>query len=41
MTRVVIVDDHAVVREGLRGALINHGYEIAAEASTIAEARAQ
>lgn len=41
MTRVVIVDDHAVVREGLKGALINHGYEIAAEARTIAEARAQ
>ena len=30
MTRVLIIDDHAVVREGLKRALISHGYEIAA-----------
>ena len=41
MTRVVIIDDHAVVREGLKRALISHGYEIAAEAASLAEARAQ
>jgi len=41
MIRVVIIDDHAVVREGLKRALINHGYEIAAEAASQAEGRAQ
>ena len=41
MTRVVIIDDHAVVREGLKRALSNYGYEIAAEAASHAEGRAQ
>ncbi len=41
MIRIVIIDDHAVVREGLKAALIKHGYEIVAEAATITEARAQ
>jgi len=41
MIRVVIIDDHAVVREGLKRALISNGYEIAAEAASVAEARAQ
>ncbi|MDA2962868.1 MAG: response regulator transcription factor [Actinomycetota bacterium] len=41
MTRVVIVDDHAVVREGLYRALSTHGFEISAQAATLAEARAQ
>lgn len=41
MTRVAIIDDHAVVREGLKRALTTHGYEIAAEAASQAEGRAQ
>jgi DNA-binding NarL/FixJ family response regulator len=41
MTSVVIIDDHAVVREGLHRALTTHGYEISAEAANLAEARAQ
>ena len=41
MTSVVIIDDHAVVREGLHRALTTHGYYISAEAANIAEARAQ
>lgn len=40
MTRIVIIDDHALVREGLKTALRTHGYEIAAEAASVAEARA-
>jgi len=40
MTRVVIIDDHAVVREGLKRALSTGGFEIA-EAENIAQARAQ
>lgn len=41
MTNIVIVDDHAVVREGLKRALTTHGYEIAAEAASLSEARSQ
>jgi DNA-binding NarL/FixJ family response regulator len=41
VTSVVIIDDHAVVREGLHRALTTHGYYISAEAANIAEARAQ
>ena len=41
MTSVVIIDDHAVVREGLKRALHAHGYEVTAEAATLDEARAQ
>ena len=41
MTQIVIIDDHEVVREGLKAALRTHGYEIAAEAASVAEARAQ
>jgi DNA-binding NarL/FixJ family response regulator len=41
MTRILIIDDHAVVREGLKTALRAHGFEIAAEAANSAEARAQ
>lgn len=40
MTRVVIIDDHAVVREGLKRALSTGGFEIT-EAENIAQARAQ
>ncbi|MEI7696839.1 MAG: response regulator transcription factor [Actinomycetes bacterium] len=40
MTRVVIIDDHAVVREGLKAALNAHGYEVSAEAASQAQARA-
>ena len=41
MTRVVIIDDHSVVREGLKSALSTHGLTVAAEAASAAEARAQ
>ena len=41
MKRILIIDDHAVVREGLKGALIRHGFEIAGEAASQAEGRAQ
>lgn len=41
MIRIVIIDDHAVVREGLHRALTTHSYEIVAEAASLAEARAQ
>jgi DNA-binding NarL/FixJ family response regulator len=41
MIRVVIIDDHAVVREGLKRALENHSLTVVAEAATLAEARAQ
>ena len=40
MTRVVIIDDHAIVREGLKRALISAGYDVASEAASLAEARA-
>ena len=41
MTRVLIVDDHAVVRAGLAQALITANYEVVAMAATVAEAIAQ
>ena len=41
MTRVVIIDDHAVVREGLKAALSAHGFEVCAEAASQSEGRAQ
>lgn len=41
MTRVVIIDDHAVVREGLKRALESHNHVVVAEAATVAEGRAQ
>lgn len=41
MTRVVIIDDHVIVREGLKRALESHNHEVVAEAATLAEARAQ
>lgn len=41
MTRVAIIDDHAVVREGLKRALENHGHEVVAEAASVSESRAQ
>ena len=41
MTRILIIDDHEVVREGLKTALRARGFEIAAEAANSAEARAQ
>ena len=40
MTRVVIIDDHTIVREGLKRALIGAGYEVTAEAASQGEARA-
>ena len=40
MKRVLIVDDHAVVRFGLSSALEANGYAIVAEASSLAQARA-
>ncbi len=41
MTRVVVIDDHAIVRAGLREALTIHGYQVVAEAASIDEGRAQ
>ena len=41
MTRVVIIDDHVIVREGLKRALENHNHVVVAEAATLTEARAQ
>jgi DNA-binding NarL/FixJ family response regulator len=38
--RVLIVDDHAVVRHGLKSAIQGHGYEVAAVAGSIKEAQA-
>ena len=40
MMKVLIVDDHAVVRHGLKSALKSHGYEVVAEAGSIHEAQA-
>jgi len=36
----LIVDDHAVVRHGLKSAIQSHGYEVVAEAGSINEAQA-
>ena len=38
--KVLIVDDHAVVRHGLKSAIESHGYEVAAVAGSINEAQA-
>ena len=38
--RVLIVDDHAVVRHGLKTAIETHGYEVIAVAGSINEAKA-
>jgi DNA-binding NarL/FixJ family response regulator len=38
--KVLIVDDHSVVRHGLKSALESHGYEVVAEAGSINEAQA-
>jgi DNA-binding NarL/FixJ family response regulator len=38
--KVLIVDDHAVVRHGLKSAIESHGYEVVAEAGSINEAQA-
>ena len=40
MMKVLIVDDHAVVRHGLKSALKSHGYLLVAEAGSINEAQA-
>lgn len=38
--KVLIVDDHAVVRHGLKSAIESHGYQVVAEAGSINEAKA-
>jgi len=38
--KVLIVDDHAVVRYGLKSAIESHGFEVAAVAASINEAQA-
>jgi len=40
MSKLLIVDDHALVREGLKRALTNEGFNEITEASSIAQARA-
>ena len=40
MSRLLIVDDHAVVREGLKRALTHEGFSYITEASSVLEARA-
>lgn len=40
MKRVLIVDDHEVVRHGLRLAIESHGYEVVSEANSLTQARA-
>ena len=40
MMKVLIVDDHAVVRQGLKSAIQSHGYQVVAEAGSINEAQA-
>jgi len=40
MSKLLIVDDHALVREGLKRALTNEGFNEITEASSIAEASA-
>jgi DNA-binding NarL/FixJ family response regulator len=39
MNRLVIIDDHAVVREGLKSALNNNGFDVIAAVSNLSEAR--
>jgi DNA-binding NarL/FixJ family response regulator len=38
--KVLIVDDHVVVRHGLKSAIQSHGYEVVAEAGSVNEAQA-
>jgi len=38
--KVLIVDDHAVVRHGLKSAIESHGHEVVAEAGSINQAQA-
>lgn len=38
--KVLIVDDHAIVRHGLKSAIESHGHEVVAEAGSISEAQA-
>jgi DNA-binding NarL/FixJ family response regulator len=38
--KILIVDDHAVVRHGLKSAIESHGYEVIAETGSIHEAQA-
>ena len=38
--KVLIVDDHTVVRHGLKSAIESHGYEVVAEAGSINQAQA-
>jgi DNA-binding NarL/FixJ family response regulator len=38
--KVLIVDDHIVVRHGLKSAVQSHGYEVVAEAGSVNEAQA-
>lgn len=38
--KVLIVDDHVVVRHGLKSAIQSHGYEVVVEAGSINEAQA-
>jgi two-component system, NarL family, invasion response regulator UvrY len=35
MTRIYLVDDHAIVREGLRAVLVNHGHQVVGEAADV------
>ena len=41
LNRVIIIDDHPVVRSGIKSALIIDGFDVVAEASTLSEAYAQ
>jgi two-component system response regulator DevR len=41
LNRVVVIDDHPVVRSGIKSALIIDGFDVVAEASTLSEAYAQ
>jgi DNA-binding NarL/FixJ family response regulator len=41
MTRIVIIEDHPTVREGVKRALVSSGFNEIFEASNIAEARAR
>ncbi len=41
MTRIVIIEDHPTVREGVKRALLNNGFNEIYEASSIAQGRAR
>jgi two-component system, NarL family, invasion response regulator UvrY len=38
MTRIYLVDDHTIVREGLRAVLVNHGHHVVGEAADVPSA---